>query len=190
MNITKAMEIDGWMSEAELTWIAETAASSKIVVEIGSWQGRSTRAWADNLLDGGVVYCIDTWDGSPEIEHLIADKPKDWVLDEFHKNLGDHIRSKRVIPIRTTSIEGYWKIPYRLNADVVFLDGDHHYPVVSEEIRLYRQVVKPGGLISGHDFGMFNFAGVTAAAMDAFIGVIPGPYVIHREGESIWWVKL
>jgi len=47
-NIQKALAIQGWMSEPELTWLAEQAQQSQVIVEVGSHVGRSIRALADN----------------------------------------------------------------------------------------------------------------------------------------------
>ena len=59
MNITRALQIPGMMSEEELTYLAELASDREWIVEIGSWMGRSARAMADNTK--GTVYCVDTW---------------------------------------------------------------------------------------------------------------------------------
>jgi len=44
MNIERAQATTGWMSDAELTYLAECAGKSTAIVEIGSWKGRSTLA--------------------------------------------------------------------------------------------------------------------------------------------------
>jgi len=36
VNISNALQIDGWMAVTELTWLAEHAAACKTVVEVGS----------------------------------------------------------------------------------------------------------------------------------------------------------
>ena len=60
MSIERALTIPGWMTEAELSYIADRASRSKIIVELGSWRGRSAVAWSENT--DGIVYCVDTWD--------------------------------------------------------------------------------------------------------------------------------
>ena len=38
--------------------------------------------------------------------------------------------------------------------DFVYIDGNHFYDYVLEDIRLYTRIVKVGGLVSGHDYEM------------------------------------
>jgi hypothetical protein len=42
--LTAAHQIDGWMRPQELQWLAETAIGKQLVIELGSWHGRSTAA--------------------------------------------------------------------------------------------------------------------------------------------------
>ncbi|CAK9067916.1 Hypothetical protein SCF082_LOCUS34300 [Durusdinium trenchii] len=44
--------------------------------------------------------------------------------------------------------------------DVVFIDGDHSYSAVREDLRLWRPKIRPGGLLAGHDLFNLAFEGV------------------------------
>ena len=37
-------------------------------------------------------------------------------------------------------------------ADLVFIDADHTYEAVKQDIMLWKPKLKPGGLLSGHDY--------------------------------------
>lgn len=63
--------------------------------------------------------------------------------------------------------------------DLVFIDGSHLEPDVRDDITAWRPKVRPGGLLSGHDYGWSDHPGVKAA-VDALLGV-----VCHQ--ESVWW---
>ena len=47
--------------------------------------------------------------------------------------------------------------------DVVFIDADHEYEPVKLELDKCYPLVKPGGLLSGHDYNHSGFPGVTKA---------------------------
>jgi predicted O-methyltransferase YrrM len=49
------------MADDELLWLARVARGCQRIVEVGSYQGRSTRALADHC--PGVVFCVDTCNG-------------------------------------------------------------------------------------------------------------------------------
>ena len=65
------LSIDGWMSTQELEWLYNTAKSlpkGSLIVEIGSWKGRSTSALYLGAGINKAVVAIDTWQGTPSEE--------------------------------------------------------------------------------------------------------------------------
>jgi predicted O-methyltransferase YrrM len=54
--------------------------------------------------------------------------------------------------------------------DFVFIDADHHYPHVIEDIRDWFPKIRSGGLISGHDFAHPDYPdwGVEKAVREYF----------------------
>ena len=54
----------------------------KIILEIGSWEGASTIAWANSCKDSTII-CVDTWLGS--IEHYQDNlKGTEWGRDRLY----------------------------------------------------------------------------------------------------------
>jgi len=175
MNIEKALSIGGWMSQRELLWLAFRANLSKTIMEIGCHRGRSTRAMADNT--SGVIYAVDPWvaeyyndDGSIFSSCMN-------VYDVFEHNLKDHIQSGRVIPVKEYS--------YNLNPlvkfDFTFIDGDHRYHSVKQDIEIALKSTKTGGVIAGHDYTHTDWPGVKKAVDEFFGDKI-------KLTDSIWWV--
>jgi predicted O-methyltransferase YrrM len=149
LNIENALKIPGWTSEKELLWLAMQASTRPMVVEVGSWKGRSTRAIADNLPAGGIVYAVDTWNGTPEdVLHgqEIAGRA-DWLYNEFlnAKN------KENCVAVRGASLS----VVKRFDAgffDMIFIDAAHDYDNVKADILAWRPLLKRGGLFCGHDF--------------------------------------
>lgn len=185
VNVLRALEISGWMTHDELAWLATEAsrATVKRIVEIGSWMGRSTRAFADNIQPGGVVYAVDTWNGSPEHRAAGMDKlPEDWVYDQFRANMKDR---PNVVPLRKPSIEAVKDIVPIAGwngdgLDLVFIDGDHSYESVKQDIASWRPFLRPGAVLCGHDYGHLEYTGVKQAVDE----LVPGAKL---GAGSIWY---
>lgn len=159
--IAEAQKIDGWMSDNELLWLAKQAQVSKIILEIGSYKGRSTRALADNTT--GLILCIDPWGQVeyplPEGQFLNCD-----VFKIFRENLSPHIQSGRVLPLKMQSKD----FEHGFKFDFIFIDGLHSYEGVKQDIEVAKRYIIPGGTIAGHDYGRHDWPGVKRAVNEVF----------------------
>lgn len=171
IDITRAKAITGFMSELELTWLAEQAQTHRAIVEIGSYLGRSTRALGDHT--EGMVLAIDDWKG-PRHNH---DCDKDQLLKRFYRNLKDLIEVGKVRYL--VADHGEAKAPFR--PDFVFVDGDHDYESVKRDILTWSERLLPGGLLAGHDFP--GWPGVKQAVEELL------PKAKFAPDTSIWFVE-
>lgn len=177
VDISKALSISGWMSEGELLWLAEQASKCKYIIEYGSLQGRSTRALADNLQNGGCIWAVDPWNGDYYIDYTgdTLNQVNTYVMPVFKENLRDHIKSGRVVPSRGFSFSFLPPHP----VDMVFIDGDHRPETVIRDIQQALVSLRDGGIISGHDYGHPMWPGVKEVVDYTFGNV--------NTCESIWW---
>jgi hypothetical protein len=67
--------------------------------------------------------------------------------------------------------------------DYVFIDGNHSYENVKEDIALWKPKVQRNGILLGHDYKM-RHPGVVRAVNE----LIPRACV-HFSGNTIWWVR-
>lgn len=149
MNLQRALDAQGWFSESEMEYIATIAAKSKVIVEIGSYKGRSTLALAQNT--DGIVYAVDHWEGSPEHQSELANYPKGWLFDEFTVNMEG---ITNVHPISRSSVQtAVWFKSTGKTADFVFVDGSHDFANVKADIEAWLPILSDGGIMAGHDFG-------------------------------------
>src|SRR5258708_21030191 len=164
------------MSEAELTWLAEQAAWHKVIVEMGRYLGRSTRALGDNTT--GTVYAIDDWYGPRDVE--IPEEERTKIFETFVRNM-DGLRPK-VQPIRCDhgdalpTTEPLMGPPTADGPDMIFIDGDHQYENVKRDIETWWKRLKPGGLLCGHDV---QLRGVSEALAETFgdVQIVPNTLI-------------
>lgn len=190
MELSKALKIQGMMLEPELAWLAEQASTRKLIAEVGSWKGRGTRALGDNQPEGGIIYAVDTWRGTPSLtataaeielyEKELGDKPYWWLFRKFIANTN----GLRVTPVLMPSIDAakcFAEIGKRF--DMIFLDAAHDYESVKADILAWRPLLAEGGLFCGHDYHDYKsrFPGVDRAVDESVSNV-------HALGVgSIWW---
>ena len=91
----------GWYPKENEALLTPKVKDKKLVVELGSWLGKSTRVWLNNS-DAKVV-CVDTWRGS--VEHTENRKDIKGILpslkDTFLK------KGRTIAPPPST---GEWKL--------------------------------------------------------------------------------
>lgn len=180
----KAYKIDGWTSGWELLWLGLSAADHKKIIEIGAWKGRTTYMLAHYTK--GKVYAVDHWSGPTNImEHKdgykeVLDNGPDFVYNQFMKNV-EPVKSKIVV-VRENSNTAYRTMEenYGKDFDMLFIDGDHQYQQVKLDIQNYMKLLKPGGLICGHDYP--GYPGVVKAVNELFPGKVDN-------FEQIWSVR-
>lgn len=165
------MHIWGWMSPAELDWLAETAATMSSVAEIGCLHGRSSYA----LLTGcpGAVYCVDPWDD-----------PADESYGSFLGSCG-HFDNLHAVRGYSPAVAA--DVP---DVDMVFIDGGHDYDQVVADIEAW--LPKTRKLICGHDYSHEGFGGVKQA-VDEIFGARARPAVprdTRYVKTSIWKVRI
>ena len=159
--IVKAMKVDGFMTEDELTWLYETAQTMDSVAEIGSWKGRSTTV----LLEGcdGLVTAVDNWTGhDPSCNgYLEATAAVEDVYETFCQNVRGY---RNLIIERGDSVDNAAKINDK-TVDFVFIDAEHTYEGCKADIEAW--LPKARKMIAIHDFNQ-SWPGVMAAVTEKF----------------------
>lgn len=120
------------------------------------------------------LYLIDSWEGYLYPKMLYTKKE----LSKF---------SDRTVFLRKKSFEAADDIPNEV--DFVYIDGNHDYEFVKEDIRLYYDKVKSGGVFGGHDFSP-DYPGVIKAVNE--LVKEKGLKLYGKQAtdlkESDWWV--
>lgn len=125
-------------------------------VEVGSWKGKSSSYMAVEIANSNKNIkfdCIDTWEGSPE--HGDSFKNNDLLYNIFLTNMKP--AEKYFNPIRMRSDEAFKLYPDQ-SLDFVFIDAEHSYEAVKQDIINWLPKVKKGGILAGHDY--YDWKGV------------------------------
>jgi len=146
-----------------------------VYLEVGTWCGCS--AYAASSLPNVRVFCVDHWGGTPgdTTWKTAKEHGAGTIYRAFCHNMGNRLYST-VFPVHGFSIDvsRRWKLPL----DVVFIDAAHDLNSVLQDYNAWRQHVKPGGRVIGHDAWMFG----VKRALKRIDGV--------NVEKNIWWVDI
>ena len=134
-----------------------------LIVEVGTWMGHSaihmSRSSA-RFSSHPLIICVDTWLGSYEhyfkdeyLADLALQHGRPTFYAKFLANVVFHGLTKQILPLSVSSNSGY-EILQRLGivADLIYIDAGHGYDDVSNDIRNYRKLLSPTGVIFGDDY--------------------------------------
>ena len=187
-------DVPGWAAFAPLYFdVAKTLHDGMVMVEVGSWLGRSAALMGVEIANSGkqaTLICVDPWvDGGPDLRDTKHFKNQTKpIIDQFIENTKP-VR-QHISMLRMTSLEAVSKFNDG-SVDFLMLDGDHCYEAVKADIKAWLPKMKPGGLLTGDDYG---WPGVNRAAHEAFGDRVNATWVKHHKnyllGKSYWMVRV
>jgi len=156
------------------------------IAEIGSYEGGSTLTLTkESIRYDGVVVAIDIWEDEA-------------VCTRFWENLGGFIKLGYILPIRKPSVDACRLFADKL-FDMVFIDADHKYSSVKQDIGAWLPKVRSNGLLCGYDCeGYYSkYSKAKQKEIDAKDnGVMKALYEIFGDGykiapqSRIWYVAV
>ena len=159
--------IHGWFDFQDIysEAIERSPLEGAVFVEVGSWLGRSTAFMAVEIANSGkkIKFCaVDTWTGFEATEEMLGvaaslGKP---MKEAFLENMAPIIDA--VTPFEMTSVEAASQFENG-SVDFVFIDADHRYEAVVQDIQAWLPKLKSGGFIAGHDYSGGGNLGVSRA---------------------------
>jgi len=101
-------------------------------------------------IPGLKLYCIDPWEAYPEyIEH--HDLPGQIILNTCMETAKQRLASYNSEFIRKYSMDAV-KSFLDNSLDFVYIDGNHSFRYVTDDIAEWSKKVRPGGIVAGHDY--------------------------------------
>jgi hypothetical protein len=185
------MGIKGKMIRWEVLAHLLKGKNPKVGAEIGIQRGHTTVGVLSLLPSIEKYYAIDPWLSYDVIDYRT---PKSNIYNqrrvdryfEIFKEKSSKWKDKIEI-LRMVSSEAYVHIPDE-SLGFCFIDGNHDYEYVLEDIKLYLPKMKKGGLFGGHDYennddyGCRDW-GVKEAVIEYF-----GEGNFFTRDDYTWWV--
>lgn len=125
----------------------------KIIVELGSWVGASTRHFAREISPHGKVYAVDHWLGSTEHESRIFRKLLPTLYQQFLSNVIHEELTDQIIPIKMPTHEAsQWFKIFRIVPDMIYVDASHDEDSVYQDLSDWFPLVCGHGIMCGDDW--------------------------------------
>lgn len=183
--------VQGWLDDADgahLYHLVRDHAPSGVVVELGSWKGKSTIWLASAVRDRrgqGQVYAVDTWEGTGnEAVHtrMLASYAPHQLRDEFTSHIQKARLSDFVTPVQKTTGQAACDWQEGISVGLLYIDADHDYIACRNDFEKWSPLVMPGGYIVFDDVP--HWPGPTRVVAE-----LPPSYEFVAKSENQWVVK-
>ena len=179
----------------ENLWANSQVMAGLKVLEIGSWEGRSTCWIMDHLMtdDAARITCIDTFLGSVEHPGLYDAVITETVEERFDRNMNrtGHPEKVRKLVGKSQSV---LKSLIPNSFHLVYIDGSHIASDVLEDAILAWRLVQIGGVIVFDDYGFSFPAGIDdlppRIAIDALIKSFDRKVKVIHQGYQMFLEKV
>lgn len=132
-------------------------------VEVGCYMGESTQI----MLESGKfrkLVCIDPWNPGYYRDRDMAEAER-----EFDRRISLPTQT-RVIKLKMDSRKGLVAAGKYAPIDFIYIDGDHRYHAVKDDIEKALILLGGGGIMAGHDYGRARSPGVKEAVKELLGG--------------------
>ena len=154
----------------------------RVGAEIGVSQGINAANFCREI-PGLKLYCVDPWEGR---------RKEVWL-----KNAKERLAEYDTVFIRKNSLDALHDFP-EASLDFVFIDANHSFDFVMQDIIEWSRKVRMGGIVAGHDYyhSRSGTMGVVEA-VDAYVLAhniklnltSKDPDSDDDKEPSFWWVK-
>lgn len=149
------------------------------------------------------LYSIDPWIASAYEPGVHGVETEQQNYDMRYKETKKRLAPYKCDVIRETSLSGVKNFPDE-SLDFVYIDANHDFPNVANDIHAWSKKVRRGGIVSGHDYAYFplrkhNHVKYVVQAYTRAYGIIPyfvvGADAVNEPGvtrdpiRSWFWVK-
>jgi predicted O-methyltransferase YrrM len=151
-GVAEWSRIPGWFDLPKaiaIQQIVKELPPGSTLVELGSFQGRSSVAIASVLPAGSVLHCVDHFEGSPEHRTMKLDLSN--LFESFQRNIAKFGVQDRIRVLRMSTIEAAARFD-RASVDAILLDASHDFVSVKSDLEHWYPKLKPAGVLFCDDY--------------------------------------
>jgi hypothetical protein len=164
----KNIDLQGWGSDHPIILWAIEKLKPSLIIEVGSWKGRSAIKMAmkiKKLKLNSKILCIDTWLGSTE--HWLG-KKEYWdslqvkhgrpnIYNTFLTNVIAFKCQKYIMPFSISSEAAFFILKKKgIKSSMRYIDAGHEYETVTKDLKMYWQLLKNNGVMIIDDYLRWN----------------------------------
>jgi predicted O-methyltransferase YrrM len=169
-----------------------------IGIEIGTWTGESLLQYLPTIKNNdGKMYVVDTFEGNPTVsgEHAFNPENSEIIYNQFLENTKEY--KDYITILKESSSSAFRNINEQV--DFIFIDGDHRYSSIKNDIKNYMPLLKDDGIMLGHDFA-FGFYDINNESFDlietdfghygvncALFTIFGYDFEIYEKNGEIWY---
>jgi hypothetical protein len=184
-------DVPGYLTEEDMSVIRNLASSlpsEGILVEVGSFLGKSTAEWAKSFQEFEKNYkivAIDSFNtGIDILRELLSRDDFDVPPSENHIEMFRHY-TRQYPSIKPLQAFFNTEFVFEQKVAGVFEDSDHTQRTLNYALPYWWDKIIPGGILCGHDYTMRD----VQVSVDAF--ALLNDLEVHHGGynSSIWWIN-
>lgn len=158
--------------------------------EIGVCKGLFSRALCDGIPTLQELLCVDPW------QAFDGNRPNGWGRAQaFHDanfaEARERLNHCAARIVRAESLAAAKDVP-PASLDFVYIDGNHHFDFVMQDLIVWSSKVRSGGLVAGDDYYVWrgHERGVVLA-VEAYVEAhqIPEWFILNNRSKSWFWVQ-
>jgi hypothetical protein len=163
----------------------------KLGAEIGTEHGR----YAEKLCKANPqlkLFCVDPYLPLPYYQGYETEEK----INSYYEYAKQHLSPYNCEILKMTSMEAVKNFEDN-SLDFVFIDGNHYFEWIVNDVIYWSRKVKPGGIVYGHDYSdQFHVKQAINAYMDAYKinpwfifqkrGLVDSWMFVRQEEDKIW----
>lgn len=121
--------------------------------EVGVWKGEYSARFCEGNPDLHML-CVDPWEPYQawrDTKNTLTGVEAQAFMAEAHKAALARLKPFKATIVRQFSAQAAETVPEG-SLNFVYIDGNHGYDAVLEDLEAWTPKVKPGGFVAGHDY--------------------------------------